>query len=228
MNIFINFLVGPFVKWFPLVVFFAIFIPTVVFYFKKIELDDIKFLKRIKILIWVGILLRIFYAGLETFSQYFFWSQDKFGELFIQIPISQSFVMKDILWKPFLWLFDRPHGYFIFYTGSRFWLNAVISLVAAGFIYIILLVLKKYKERFFEIGDPEIGLLMALTLVWPNVISFGLLVFIFVILVSIFKTIFLKETYTTLGMPFLLAGFLSAVLGQYLLSYLGVSSVLVL
>lgn len=228
MNILINFLVGPFLKWFPFAIFFAIFIPAVVFYFKKIELDDVKFLKRTKILILVAILLRIFYAGLQTFSQYIFWSQDKFGELLIQIPISQSSVMKDILWKPLLWIFDRPHGYFIFYTGSRFWLNAVISVIASVVIYIILLALKKYKARFFELGDPEIGLLMALTLVWPNAISFSLFVFISVILVSIYRMIFLKETYTTLGMPFLLAGFLSVILGQYLLSYLSLSSVLVL
>lgn len=207
------------IQWLPLLLFLAIFIPAAIFYFKRKKAGEEKFLKRVKLLILIALIARIFYAGLQTFLLYYLWLQDEMGKLLVQIPVSRS-AAKDLVWKPIAPLFEYQHGYFAFYALGRFWLNVFISIIAAAIFYIILLGLKKYRERFFEKGEAELGLLMALILIWPNFAVFVPLVFISVVLVSIYKKIALKEAYATLGAPFLLAGFLSAVIGGLFLSYL--------
>lgn len=154
-----------------------------------------------KFLIWSVIGFKFFYASIETFGQYYIWSDNKFTKL----------------------LLDQI-GYFIFYSWGRFWLEIVVSLVAALAFYLFLVFLKKYKERFFEEGEVELGFILALTVGWSNFIVFLPLVFLSVILVSIFRKIVFKETYTTLGAPLLLAALLVLLFGRYFIDILGLAA----
>jgi hypothetical protein len=96
--------------------------------------------------------------------------------------------------------------------------------VSALAFYLFLVFLKKYKERFFEEGEVELGFILALTVGWSNFIVFLPLVFLSVILVSIFRKIVFKETYTTLGAPLLLAALLVLLFGRYFIDILGLAA----
>ena len=100
----------------------------------------------------------------------------------------------------------------------------VASLLVAGAFYLFLLFLAKYQERFFEKGEIALGFLLGLTVGWPNFIVFLPLVFIAVIFVSILRLIFLKEAYTTLGAPLLLAAFTAILFGDYFINLLGLAA----
>ena len=176
-----------------------------------------------KFLIWSVIGFKFFYASIETFGQYYIWSDNKFTKLLLDQNIIDSNVVNDAFGK-MAWIFNNRFGYFIFYSLGRFWLEIVVSLVAALAFYLFLVFLKKYKERFFEEGEVELGFILALTVGWSNFIVFLPLVFLSVILVSIFRKIVFKETYTTLGAPLLLAALLVLLFGRYFIDILGLAA----
>lgn len=164
--------------WLPAVFFGTVFLLAVFLYVKR---QNKKFVVGCKSLVVSSIIFRFFYAFLLTVGQYYIWSRNNFTK-----PLVNS-------------------SYFLFYSYGRFWLNSLISIGAAFLFYLFLNALKKYKERFFEEGEIKLGFLAALIAGWPNFIVFVPLVFIFVALISVFKGLFLKEVYTTLGWPFILA-----------------------
>jgi hypothetical protein len=100
----------------------------------------------------------------------------------------------------------------------------VVSLIAASLFYLFLVFLKKYQERFFEEGEAELGFLLSLMVGWSNFIVFLPMVFLSVVLVSIFRQLVFKEAYTTLGIPFILSAFIVLLFGNYLVSLLGLAS----
>jgi len=55
---------------------------------------------------------------------------------------------------------------------------------------------------------------------WPNFIIFIPLVFVSVVLVSIFRGLYFKEAYTTLGVPMLLGALTTMIFGSYLIELL--------
>lgn len=65
----------------------------------------------------------------------------------------------------------------------------------------------------------ELGFLTALIVGWPNFVIFVPMVFISVIIVSIFRRLFYGETYTTLGIPFLLAALTALLAGSRLIHF---------
>lgn len=154
-----------------------------------------------KLLVISSVAFHLFYAAFLTLGQYYVWSQSEFTKL----------------------LLDSP-GYFFFYSWGRFWINALLAIVLPFIFYLFLRLLKKYQERFFEQGETELGLLSALIVGWPNFVIFVPLVFVLVIIVSIFRRLFLKEFYTTLGIPFLIAALVLLLLGDVLITlfHLGV------
>ena len=154
-----------------------------------------------KSLIVVAAAIRIFYAVFQTAAQYYAWSQDALAKLLLNSP-----------------------RYFWFYAYGRFWLNAFIAIGVAFAFYLFLKFLKKRQDRFFEEGETELGFLAALFVGWPNFVIFVPLVFVSVVLFSILRGIVLKEAYTTLGWPFLLAVIFNFNLGSRLIQifHLGV------
>jgi len=175
-----------------------------------------------KFLIWLVLGFKVLYASIETFSQYYVWSSSDFTKLFLNQNIIDLNIAQDFFGK-MAWIFDNRFGYFLFYSWGRFWFEIVVSLAAAFLFYLFLVFLKKYKERFFEEGETELGFLLALMVGWSNFIVFIPLVFLSMVLVSIFRMLAFKETHTTLGAPFLLAALIVLLFGNYFINILGLT-----
>lgn len=152
-------------------------------------------------LIVILIVFHILYAAFLSAGQYYIWSGDEFSKLFL--PPHQSI------------------KYFLFYSWTHFWFNATLSFSVALLFYLFLKLLKKYKERFFEKGEIELGTLCILIAGWPNFAVFLPAVFVSVIFISIFNRAVYKEFYTTLGLPFLLATAVSLIFGGWLVDIIG-------
>jgi hypothetical protein len=174
-----------------------------------------------RVLILAMVIYYPLYALIESIAQYEVWSTS--GSILSRTLANQplSPVMKGLT----LW-YDLPFmhtglGYTIFYSWGRFWLGAVLAISAAALFWFLLKLLQKYKSRFFEDGEVELGALTALLVGWPGFVVFIPLVFISVVIVSIFRLIFFKEAYTTLGAPMLFATILFFIWGQQLLTITG-------
>ncbi|MEK7187243.1 MAG: hypothetical protein AAB691_00145, partial [Patescibacteria group bacterium] len=114
-------------------------------------------------------------------------------------------------------------GYFIIYILQHYWLNAFLSLLLAITFYLFLKSLKKYRERFFDVGETRLGGILALLAGWPNGFVFIALSFIFVVIIASLRMTLQKERFTTLGLPFLLAAFTVLVLGDIFAAYTGLA-----
>ena len=172
-------------------------------------------------LILASIFFKLGFAGVLTTLQYVLWRGGGLGKIFLSEGLSSSLPIPLIHLFP--WIFKSSLGYFIFYSFQRFWLNVFLSLFAAWLFYRFLILLKRYKERFFEEGEVELGYLVALIVGWPFFILFVPLGFLFVVLISIFRLVFFKEAYTTLGWPFILGALTAFLFGSILVPLLRLS-----
>ncbi len=179
----------------------------------------------IKKLIFATIGFRIIYAGLLTGLQYVTWASGGIGEFFLRESIDKSLPIPFIQSLP--WIFGSQWGYFIFYSLLHFWVNVVLSLFVAWIFYRFLILLKRYRERFFDEEEIELGFLVALLVGWPAFTLFVPLVFLSVVLTSLARLIVWKEAYTTLGWPFILATLITFLFSSFLLTATGLSVLLV-
>lgn len=180
-----------------------------------------KFKKRIILAIVCVAGFRVLYAFGSMVAQYFLWAQSPITRVFLDQGIpTWSPIAKGLAWLPFLF---GKFGYFLFYSYGRFWLNVFIVFACTVAFYLFLKLLAKWKARFFEVGEIELGALAVLILGWPNFILFLAFAFLSVIFVSLFRLVFFKTPYTTLGAPFLLATLLIFLFGNALLVFTGLS-----
>ncbi len=160
-------------------------------------------------------MFHVFYALLLAGGQYYVWSQSEFTKSLLNAPVSSEVPTEGLI-SYFPFLLESGFGYFFLYSWGRFWLEAFLAVgVAIGF-WLLLRALQRYQERFFEDGEVELGFLAALSAGWPNIVILIPLIFFSVVVVSVFRGIFLKEAYTTLGAPFLLAAFVTLLWGDKL------------
>lgn len=174
--------VSSLLSWVSPVVLIAIAIFACVVYYRS-SLEQ----RRVRIfLILAGIVVafRLAFAGTKTGLQYFAWLQSEVTKF--MLPPYQSI------------------GVLLQYSWTHFWLNALISIGAALLFFVVLRSLYSYNTRFFDTGEIELGLLVALVVGWPHFIVFVPAVFLSVIIVSIVRGIAFREPYTTLGLPFFL------------------------
>ena len=172
-----------------LIVFGIIFLSA--FYFFYFQKDNLKLL--INKLIAAALSFLAILAIIKTINQYYSWSGNELSRLLL---------------PPY-----QPIDYFIFYAFSRFWLGVLISAGASFLFFLFLKFLEKRQNRFFIDGETALGFLTALLVGWPNFVIFLPLVFIFTILIAAYRRLVLKESYTALGYPFLLAAGLALVFG---------------
>jgi hypothetical protein len=216
------FLFGPFATYMPTVFFLGVFLLAGAAYLFRNNPERIPVLGRsvtFPILARITILFRIGFAVFLTCAQYYIWSQDAFTRTFLTAPLSPSLPVWAVRYIP--WIFSSQAGYFIFYSWGRFWFNALLAVGISFLWWLFLGFLRRRNERFFEIGEPELGFLMALIVGWPGIVLFVPLVFAFVVLVSLFRSAVLKKPFTTLGWPFLLAALATLIFGNMLLTVLG-------
>jgi hypothetical protein len=118
----------------------------------------------------------------------------------------------------------QPITYFLGYVWIRFLLPVFISFLIAGLWYLILNFLRRYQDRFFENGEPELGFALALFIGWPKFLVFIPIAFLCVVLVSVFRMVVLREVYTTLGWPLILSALLNLFYGNLLLILFGLTA----
>lgn len=204
-----SFLLGTFITYIPKLLLGVILLIALIKYvrpnlFKKL---------RYKHLIISAFAVRAAYALFQTIAQYLVWRGNEFTRLLLTLPLElgeQASVF--VKYSPF---FTGSKGYFVFYVLSRFWVNAILSLAVAWLFWRFLKFLKNKNERFFEEGETSLGFLCALIVGWPGFIAFVPLLFGSVIFLSIWRKVFYKESYTTLGPVFLLAAALWLVFNPY-------------
>ncbi len=167
---------------------------------------------------------KIIYAIFLTFAQYFVWNNNELTRTLLNLPVEEKAMISfGFLSK----LFNQDGGYYYYYVFARYWLVILVSFAIAYLFYLLLKSLKKYKERFFIVGEPELGFALAFMVGWPDFVLFLPAIFMLIIPVSIFRLIIFKEKLTTLGWPFIIASLFAVVFGYYLLDifHLGVLSI---
>ncbi|MGC9610689.1 MAG: hypothetical protein ABSE68_00460 [Minisyncoccia bacterium] len=200
---FTNSFLNPFLIYLPKVFSAGVILLAAFFYLRVLKNPEDSASRLKKLAVWV-IGFRFFYALILTLGQYFVWNEDQFGKLFLK----------------------QPNNYFIFYSWERFWLDAVLSAVIAFLFWFFLKALQKKESRFFCPGETELGLALTIAVGWPDCVIFIPLTFLLVVLFSLFRMIFLKESYTTIGWPFIFAAALTLISGSAVLSSLGLLGVL--
>ena len=213
---FINSILTPALVWLPNV-FFGVLIVLAILAYLSVLKNPENPKPHFKRLAWLVIGFKLFYAAVLTAGQYLIWSGDKFDKLFLSQPLkmaSSSIISRIPLFS------DSKLGYFLFYSWGHFWLNALVSIALALVFWFFLKILEKKEARFFYPGETELGFVLALAVGWPNFVVFIPFAFLSVILVSIFRMIFMKETYTTLGWPFIIAAVAAFVFGHAILGNL--------
>ncbi|MCL4404109.1 hypothetical protein M1432_02090 [Patescibacteria group bacterium] len=205
--------------WLPRIFFGLVSIGACLVYWRSRQGRAIKHLT-LRGLVVALLVFKFAYALLLSVGQYFVWKSEPLAHLLL----NESLEKLPAAVTGGVGAFDGHLGYFLYYAWSRFWLDAVWSVIIAILFWGILKLLQRYRERFFHAGETTIGFLAALIVGWPNIIIFVPLVFLSVVLVSVYRLVFLKETYTTLGWPLILAAVLAFVVGHFFGAAVGLSS----
>ncbi|MDD4901635.1 MAG: hypothetical protein PHE24_00700 [Patescibacteria group bacterium] len=180
-------------NYFPIFAVAAVFLWVIAAHWKKWNLW---------ILVWVMIGFHLGLALIKSILQYWAWDQSQLTRLLLNLPVDKTVPG----WLARLPIFaDFSHGYFWYYIWNNFWKEALFSLIAAFIIYGIFRLLQRYKPRFFQSQDSELGLLMALLVGWPQIILFLPITFLVAMVFSLAKSIFRQETYCPLAWPFLIS-----------------------
>jgi len=223
MNLGVNLL-----SWSPVVFLWTVFIVAAVSYSLEKTFKILNFRLGFKLLAISVLIFRFVYAIIESVAQYYVWSRgDEIGKALINSPLSDAVPLSNFLQNNFGAILQSKWGYFLFYSWGRFWINVLLLSLVALCFYAILVILKKYNERFFKEGETYLGLLLCLIVGWPNLILFVPITFVFVVLVSIFRLLYYKEPYTTLGMPMLLASLVIMLFGGYFINTLGLAVLII-
>jgi len=207
------------ITWFPIIIFWLAYVMAALFYFTRIKPKFFNF----KILIIFIIICRFIYAAILSILQYYVWSTSELTKLLISSPLSSEVPLSDALRGILGPVLDSKLGYFLFYSWGHFWISALITIGIAFAFYAFLKALKKYNGRFFEEGETELGLLLALIVGWPNFVLFIPITFASVVVVSVFRLLYKKELYTTLGAPMFLAALVTLIYGGNLIKILGLT-----
>lgn len=155
-----------------------------------------------KKLIYLMAGFRLIYPALFTLLYYLVWTQTPFMVKVLEVSGT---------------------GYVFKYTGLRFWAEEGLAFLLAFIFWIFLKSLKRYRDRFFEEGEINLGALMVLVAGWPNTILFIPAMFIGMVITSLIRLIYWKQKLTTMGLPFLIACLLMLIFGGLLLGPLNLN-----
>lgn len=218
----LNFLLGPFLIWLPVVFFALIFVIAIFFYIRKKEY----LLKRLKLLIILSVCFDIFYASIKTLDQYYVWSSHEFTKILLNQSLDQSVPM-------FGWLrsiiFSNKFGYFLFYSWGRFWLSVAVIFICALVFWWFLKLIEKYYVNLAK-EELLLGPLIVLAVGWPRFVIFLPSLLVFAVIVSIYRQLRFRGTdkiYVDLVWPMILAGLFTLILGNWLIKIIGLDVLVV-
>ena len=198
-------LLSPSIDWVgQIILVITAVIAGVIYYRPNIQHRRALFFTRLAIF---GVLFRLVFATVKTGLQYWGWSQSEFTKFLL--PPHQSITV------------------LLHYAWTHFWLNAFVSIGSALLFFFILKTLAARNPRYFEAGEVELGALMALLAGWPQAVVFVPAVFFSVVIVSIVRGFWMREAYTTLGLPFLIGYITSLVLTMYIITLFDLTALLI-
>lgn len=160
---------------------------------------------KLNMVLWGTVGVRLIYPLLLAVGQYYVFVSNAFTKTLLNSPLDENVPLPFYLY-PFSQILKGHLGYFLYYAWGRFFLAAVLAFICALVFYGFLKVLEKYNPRFFKEGEVKVGFIVSLLIGWPWFVVLIPATFVVTIFVSVFKKIFFKEPYTTLGMPMLIAG----------------------
>jgi len=200
-----QFLFSSSVNWISQGVLFAIAVAAcVAYYHPAIRHRRASFFIRLAV---CGGVFRLVFAAAKTGLQYWGWAQSEFTK-FLLPPYQHITVLLQYAW-------------------THFWLNALLSTGLALVFFVVLRALRAHNTRYFEDGEVELGALMALLAGWPQVVVFIPAVFFSVVIVSIVRGFWVREAYTTLGLPFFIGYATSLILTMYIVVLFDLSALLI-
>lgn len=157
--------------------------------------------------------VRVGQAIYMTIAQYYAWLTNPLTKDLVAQPLGVHVAEASVAaW--IIRVFHLRAGYFVFYVYGRFWIDVLLGIGTALAFLGVLILLKKYRARFFDDGELQMGLVAALAVGWPLIVGFVPLVFAGVVAVSFVRLIFFKEKYTTLGWPIFFAAAVSLLIAM--------------
>lgn len=200
----LNFFLGPFLTWLPIIFLLVVFLLSVLFYFTKNKiLVNYSLSRRFFILAVVAVVFRLLYALTLSVAQYYIWHSQEFTKLLL--PPHQSI------------------KYSLFYSWGRFWMEHIIAFGAALSFYLFLKTLRSYQERFLDKNEIVFGTLMVLLVGWPNAVVFVPLVFIAAVLAALLSILVFKGKHIGLYPALIIAGIITLIFGNTIVDIFGLT-----
>ena len=205
--------------WLPFLFYGAFFFIAFTSYAGRMQDEKASFQYMVRRLAGGAIIFIALYAFFLTVGQYIAWMRGgDFSRILLQQPLHKETPFPQFLKNS--WIFQSHLGYFLFYSYGRYWLRAILTIGAAFLFYFFLRLLRRHRHRFFEDGETELGLLLALIVGWPQVVIFVPLIFFFVVIISFIRLLLFRAHYTTLGYPFFVSALVTRLFGSNLISLL--------
>ncbi|MBI5133960.1 MAG: hypothetical protein HZA81_01045 [Candidatus Taylorbacteria bacterium] len=160
------------------------------------------------------------YAALLTAAQGYVWSKDAFTKLFLSLPIEAEAPLPALL-SPFRSIFLSDHGYFAFYSASRFWVPALFAVSCALVAYGVFRFANRSESTktdalIFALGVSIVG--------YPACIAFAALAFLFILGQGLWKAS-TGRSGLSFALPAALAALIVILVGARLVAFLGLSAI---
>lgn len=135
-------------------------------------------------LVAITVVLHLGYAAFLTWGQYVVWENNEFTKIFLAEPLSPDAPLPIIFeWtRPY---FERPLGYFAFYSFGRFFSGIIALFVMTGMLVAFLKIRARYRPINFAENDISAIALAVLIAGWPGVIALIPLGFLCAIFISL-------------------------------------------
>lgn len=196
-----------FLVWLPKIWIWVTFAATVILYavayFRPGTLSD-RALRRWFVGLIIGmVVLRVGYAALSTWGQYYVWEQSPFTRLLLKIGLDRN-ELGPIL-GPLYGLFDDSRGYFKYYVIGRFWINALLATALPFVLVGIVKLYLKLRGIAFENYDLKIMAITGLLVGWPKFVIFVPMMLVIGLVLGIGRKVIKGDSYFMLAEAMILA-----------------------
>lgn len=165
-----------------------------------------------KVLTCIAIGTHVAIGFILSTLQYLVWKTSAMGTVFAQAALPEETPLPAVL-ESARFLFEYQHGYFVFYSLTRFFSGAVALFFVIGLFILLLTLIKNKIPNSFKEHDIWIVAFSCSVVGWPHVIvfiptAFVLLTLWAIVLVLLKKKndVYLSGGFILLTIPFLLVG----------------------
>lgn len=196
-----------FLIWLPLVIS-GIIVVVVVLNSLLPNRKYLLFLKKIKTtkLIYILIGLTIIFNTFLSVLQYIVWRGSDFSRFFL---------------PPFTNI-----SYFLTYVFFHFWLPSLLVATVALAVFLLLKLIKKYRNDAISQEELSLILLSGLLVGWPNFVVLVPLFFLLTLIFSIINLLVFKKKTNSLIYPLIFSLIIVFLFGTYLIKYLSLTALL--